>query len=153
MAIGRVKGLAGSLNIPPVGFVWKSASPTSPASIYSGTTWSVIKDRAIIGAGGNYANGLTGGRTMVTLTTNEMPSHSHSGSTSTDGSHTHTASVYTSSGGYRSNPSVYGFCETTVTTSSAGNHSHNASMSNAGSGESFSILNPYIVRYMWERVG
>lgn len=151
--IGAVKGLANPMNIPPVGFVWKSASPTSPASIYSGTTWSVIKDRAIIGAGENYANGLTGGRTRVTLTTNEMPSHSHSGSTSTDGSHTHTASVYASSGERVSNPSVYGFCETTVTTSSAGKHSHNASMSNAGSGESFSILNPYIVRYMWERVG
>ena len=155
MAIGIVKGLAGSEWIPPVGFVWKSASATSPASIYAGTTWSVIKDRAIIGAGNSYANGSTGGRTSVTLTTNEMPSHSHSGSTSTDGAHTHTAKVTVASSSPATGnvwSSLY-VGNANVTTSSAGGHSHSASISNAGSGSSFSILNTYIARYMWERIG
>ena len=41
----------------------------------------------------------------------------------------------------------------TRTTSSAGAHSHSVSIRNTGNGEAFSILNPYIVRYMWERIG
>ena len=75
MAIGMVKGLNVAADAPPVGFVWKSASPISPAAIFAGTTWSQLKDRAIIAAGGGYANGSTGGRASVTLTTKEMPSH------------------------------------------------------------------------------
>lgn len=34
MAIGIVKGLTVAANTPPVGFVWKSASQISPASIF-----------------------------------------------------------------------------------------------------------------------
>lgn len=60
MAIGIVKGLNVAADAPPVGFVWKSASPISPAAIFAGTTWSQLKDRAIIAAGGGYANGSTG---------------------------------------------------------------------------------------------
>lgn len=54
MAIGIVKGLAAADDAPPIGFVWKSASPISPAAIFAGTTWSQLKDRAIIAAGGGY---------------------------------------------------------------------------------------------------
>ena len=81
MAIGIVKGLAAADDAPPIGFVWKSASPISPAAIFAGTTWSQLKDRAIIAAGGGYANGSTGGRASVTLTTKEMPSHNLGGRT------------------------------------------------------------------------
>lgn len=157
MALGIVKGLCGTDSTPPVGFVWKSASSTSPASIYAGTTWSVIKDRAIIGAGSSYANGGTGGRTSVSIGTNEMPSHNHSGSTSTDGAHTHTGSVaILATPSYNEVSLVWGSVylgNTTVTTSSAGGHSHSVSLNNVGSGNSFSILNTYIARYMWERIG
>ena len=48
MAIGMVKGLNVAADAPPVGFVWKSASPISPAAIFAGTTWSQLKDRVII---------------------------------------------------------------------------------------------------------
>lgn len=155
MAIGIVKGLATADDAPPVGFVWKSASPISPASIFAKTTWAQLKDRAIIAAGGSYANGSTGGRTNVTLTTKEMPAHNHSGSTSSAGAHTHTATVgivetwYDEGFAWSSNK----VNNATLTTSSAGAHSHTVSIGNAGSGKAFSILNPYIVRYMWERIG
>lgn len=155
MAIGIVKGLAAADDAPPIGFVWKSASPISPASIFSGTTWAQLKDRAIIAAGGGYANGSIGGRASVTLTAKEMPSHNHSGSTSSAGAHTHTATVTradTSSAGVMPFTDIH-VGNTTRTTSSAGAHSHSVSVGNAGSGKSFSILNPYIVRYMWERIG
>ncbi len=155
MAIGIVKGLTVADDAPPVGFVWKSASPISPASIFAKTTWAQLKDRAIIAAGGSYANGSTGGRASVTLTTKEMPAHNHSGSTSSAGAHTHTATV-----GIVETRYDEGFVwssikvnNATLTTSSAGAHSHTVSIGNAGSGKAFSILNPYIVRYMWERIG
>lgn len=153
MALGIVKGFLQEESIPPVGFIWKSNSSVSPASIFANTTWSQIKDRAIIAAGGNYGNGSAGGSSSVTLSVNNLPSHTHSGGTSSDGGHTHTASVMTSNGGDGTMGGGQGFSVTTVTTSSAGGHSHSVSLSNAGSGRSFSILNTYIVRYMWERIG
>lgn len=154
MTIGIVKGLTVAADAPPVGFVWKSASPISPAAIFAGTTWSQLKDRAIIAAGGSYANGSTGGRASVTLTTKEMPSHNHSGSTSSAGAHTHTAKVCiaSSTDGTMAFGHIY-IGNVTHTTSSAGAHSHSVSIRNTGNGKAFSILNPYIVRYMWERIG
>lgn len=155
MAIGMVKGLNVAADAPPVGFVWKSASPISPAAIFAGTTWSQLKDRAIIAAGGSYANGSTGGRASVTLTTKEMPAHNHRGSTSSAGAHTHTAKVCiadTYNEGVMTWSHIY-IGNATRTTSSAGAHSHSVSIRNTGNGKAFSILNPYIVRYMWERIG
>lgn len=157
MAIGIVKGFTGTKWVPPVGFVWKSASSTSPASIYAGTTWSQIEDRAIIGAGSSYANGATGGATSVTLGTSNLPSHNHSGSTSSSGSHTHTVeNNYFTTSSYYGLPKYGGnylMNQVTGYTSWAGGHSHSASVNNAGSGSAFSILNTYVVRYMWERIG
>ena len=155
MAIGIVKGLTVAADTPPVGFVWKSASPISPAAIFAGTTWSQLKDRAIIAAGGSYANGSTGGRASVTLTAKEMPSHNHRGSTSSAGAHTHTAKVCIADT-YSEGVMTWGHIHignATRTTSSAGAHSHSVSIRNTGNGKAFSILNPYIVRYMWERIG
>lgn len=155
MAIGIVKGLTVAADTPPVGFVWKSASPISPAAIFAGTTWSQLKDRAIVAAGGSYANGSTGGRASVTLTTKEMPAHNHSGSTSSAGAHTHTANVCIASS-YNNGVMTFGdiyIGNATRTTSSAGAHRHSVSIRNTGNGQAFSILNPYIVRYMWERIG
>lgn len=165
MAIGIVKGLVGSSWMPPVGFVWKSASSTSPAGIYAGTTWSQITDRAIIGAGSSYANGGTGGATSVALNSNYLPSHTHSGSTSGAGGHSHnsiTCRSATSAGEWDSDVNAYyyltnrgssGILNNTTNTSTNGAHSHSVSLSNAGSSSSFSILNTYVARYMWERIG
>ena len=165
MAIGTVKGCGGTSWVPPVGFVWKSASPTSPASLYAGTTWSQIKDRAIIGAGNSYGNGATGGSTSVALNANHLPSHTHSGSTSSDGGHSHnsiTCRSATSAGEWNSSTMAYyyltnrgssGIISTNANTSTNGEHSHSVSLSNAGSGWAFSILNTYTTRYMWERIG
>ena len=60
----------------PVGKLWASDDPTSPASIVGGT-WEQIKDRFILAAGDTYAAGSTGGEAAHTLTVNEMPKHGH----------------------------------------------------------------------------
>jgi len=62
--------------IYPVGSIYLSASPASPASLMGGT-WEQLKDAFLLGAGDNYTAGSTGGEAEHTLTTNEMPSHAH----------------------------------------------------------------------------
>lgn len=48
----------------------------SPAALYGGS-WEKITGRFLIGAGGSYALGSTGGQESVALTVAEMPYHSH----------------------------------------------------------------------------
>jgi len=52
-----------------------------------------LREKFIVGAGGTYDVGDTGGADSVQLTENEMPSHDHSASTS--GSHNHNGSTST----------------------------------------------------------
>lgn len=155
--IGFVKGLKASMFVPPVGYVWKSASAVSPASIYEGTTWAQIKDRAILAAGTSYGNGTTGGSVSKQLATSNLPSHSHACSISSGSSHTHSRYIaQIASAAYEygkmSKSDNFGIDNSTITTSSSGNHSHTVEVGSAGSGQAFSVLNPYIVRYAWERI-
>lgn len=155
--IGFVKGLKASMFVPPVGYVWKSASAVSPASIYEGTTWAQIKDRAILAAGTSYGNGTTGGSVSKQLATSNLPSHSHACSISSGSSHTHSRYIaQIASAAYEygkmSKSNNFGIDNSTITTSSSGNHSHTVEVGSAGSGQAFSVLNPYIVRYAWERI-
>lgn len=48
----------------------------SPAALYGGS-WEKFTDRFLIGAGGSYTLGSTGGEANVTLTIAEMPQHAH----------------------------------------------------------------------------
>ena len=88
MAVGTVS-VPSKTWVPPVGMILTTGSPTSPAALYDGTSWARITDRFLIGAGGNYSLGSTGGSTSHTLTVAEMPAHSHSGSISAVGNHQH----------------------------------------------------------------
>lgn len=150
---GAVTGIAAPGWVPPVDFVLEMADDTSPAAIYANTVWTQLKDCVIFAAGDTFAAGSNGGRAKVTLTTNELPTHSHSGSTGKSGAHTHTIAS--------SNNSGYNFLSgttdlasgTTVTTSSAGSHGHTLTIGSTGGGQAFSILNPYQAVNIWQRVG
>ena len=48
----------------------------SPSALWGGS-WSRVTNRFLIGSGGTYSTGVTGGEANVTLTTDEIPSHSH----------------------------------------------------------------------------
>lgn len=59
-----------------------------------------LRDRFIVGAGSSYAVGATGGATSVTLSVNNLPSHTHTGTTAaTSIAHTHTFSATTGGAG------------------------------------------------------
>ena len=61
----------------PVGYVFMSYSVDNPGDRFGGTWVLDAKGRVYIGAGGDYAVGATGGEATHTLTTAEIPSHSH----------------------------------------------------------------------------
>lgn len=62
--------------IYPVGSIYLSVNSTNP-STYLGGTWAQIKDRFLLACGDTYSNGATGGEATHTLTTAEMPAHTH----------------------------------------------------------------------------
>lgn len=122
-----------------------------------------LRDRFIVGSGSSYSIGNTGGAAAVTLSSEQMPSHSHGNnfsinlsnlSCSSAGAHTHALYGLGNTGGniggshaqYRySNASV------TETTTSAGAHTHtitgsgslNGSISNVGGSQAHENRPPY----------
>lgn len=149
--------------IYPIGSIYMSVNNVSPSTLFGGT-WAQIKDTFLLSAGDTYTNASTGGEASHTLTTSELPSHSHgipslSGSTSGAGAHNH-AVIGTSA----NNGGSGVFCETWANrsndrngyTSSVGDHSHsvttNASnTNNAGSGSAHNNMPPYLVVNIWKR--
>ena len=148
----------------PVGSIYWSSNNTNPSTLFGGT-WTQIKDRFILAAGDSYTNGAIGGAATVTLTVSNMPSHKHSftpsGTISINGDHTHL--VYFdlddsigSANSFAVNQGISRYHELEGT-SKAGSHRHDFSgtagnTDSSGSGSSFSILPPYVVKYCWERI-
>ncbi len=154
--------------IYPVGSIYMSVNSTSPQTLFGGT-WQQIEDTFLLSAGNTYTAGNTGGAASHTLTTSELPAHTH-GSETLTGSITIRAtdsvtsansnllqgpsgilSRDTNSGvqGYRLSNTNY---RTAVTDqyneiNVDATHEHDS----VGNGDSFSTLPPYLVVYMWKR--
>ena len=102
-------------DVYPVGSIYTSILSTNPAEIFGAGTWEQITDGFLLSAGDTYTNGTTGGSASNTLSTANMPSHTHSMS------HTHTTAASTSHSGdghQHSIPTLSG------TAASAGAHQH-----------------------------
>ena len=65
--------------IYPVGSIYFCATATSPNGVLPGTWVQIAEGRFLVAAGGTgaYTLGATGGAESVTLTTNQMPAHTH----------------------------------------------------------------------------
>ena len=120
--------------IYPVGSIYMSINNTNPGTLFTGTTWTQLKDRFLLGAGDTYSGGDTGGAATVTLTTNEIPSHTHT--------YKHYAQTVNCTAGS-------GDTGRTVVTTAYGQSS---STSDArGGGQAHENMPPYLAVYMWKR--
>lgn len=116
-----------------VGDIYITTSSTAPADRWNGTSWTQIKDRFLLAAGSSYTAGKTGGAATVTLTVDEMPSHTH---------------VWAPALGYGSgsagdkilygNASTAGRADWKITEAAGGSAAHNN-------------MPPYLVAYVWKR--
>ena len=61
----------------PVGSLYWTSKNENPAITFGGGTWKQITDKFVLAAGNTYKAEATGGAATVTLTTKNMPSHSH----------------------------------------------------------------------------
>lgn len=114
----------------PVGSYWWTQDDTDPNEAYGGT-WVRVKDKFVFAAGDTYSAGNTGGNASVTLSTNQLPSHSHSFTPAgTVSSHTHGLAGHThaftpagtvASHSHGLNGHTHNF---SATSSSAGKHKH-----------------------------
>ncbi len=149
----------------PVGSIYMSVNATNPSAYFGGTWVAWGAGRVPVGintADGNFNTvEKTGGASTVTLTSTQIPSHTHAKgtlATASAGAHTHNLNLTktTWAGSSSSRVVVDSTDYTAMTnkaTASAGAHTHTISGSTAatGGGGAHSNLQPYIVCYMWKR--
>lgn len=147
--------------IYPVGSIYMSVNSTNPETLFTGTKWSKIEGKFLLGSSSSYGLGTSGGESTHKLTTNEMPSHTHtftgnSSTTSSDGAHTHkyqkpymTAKQVMGGSGSRFTNFE------SVDTTSAGAHTHTVTASgtnsSTGGGVAHNNMPPYVAVNIWKR--
>jgi len=127
----NVAGMAGIMNlIYPVGYIVTLGVSTNPGTLFGIGTWTAIAGKVIVGIDSTQTEfdtlNETGGAKTHTLTTAQIPAHTH-----------------TVNNKWEYAPGGYG-----------SNSPNNAAGSNTGStggGEAHNNLQPYIVKYVWER--
>lgn len=148
--------------IYPVGSIYMSVNSTNPGTLFGGT-WEQLQDKFLLGASTTYSVGSTGGEATHTLTSGEMPSHTHtftgesakSGNQSANHSHTvtvnsngaHTHNVKysqygTSSGSFhvlRRDHAEDGYINTNAAAMSSGAHTHTTTVGNQSAGHTHSV--------------
>lgn len=150
----------------PVGAVFLGVVDTNPATLLGYGGWTQVAQGQLL-AGfktGDSSFGTvqgTGGAKTATLTTNELPAHTHG---VTDPTHNHTQNSHThavgnvgklATGG-TSNLTGSADASSTTATADAATATNIAAatgitINSAGSGAAFSILPPYFVVYIWRR--
>lgn len=117
----------------PVGSIYMSVNATSPATLFGGT-WEQIQNRFLLAAGTSYTAGATGGEATHTLTTTEMPSHTHN--------------IY---GGDSSNvPDWFGGSGANYGILGRAGTAYNY-LQYVGGGGAHNNMPPYLVVYIWKR--
>ena len=142
----------------PVGSIYMATVNTSPATLLGFGTWVRYgQGRMPISADDStYTLGSTGGSATTTLSTANLPSHSHSATSTSsvsDPGHSHIYYLKTGNG-YR--PSAdgnenNGYDAHTSTSTTGITVSTSTSIGNTGSGTAATTISPYIVVYMWNR--
>jgi microcystin-dependent protein len=150
----------------PVGSVFVSVVATNPNTLLGFGTWAAIgAGRVPVGFDSNDTDfdtlKETGGAKTHTLTTQEMPSHTHvqDAHTHTQNAHSHTQRYHSATTGPLSGPTTapdtssntitnYGL---TTADATAVNQNATAVNQNTGGGAAHNNLQPYFVVRFWER--
>lgn len=113
----------------PVGSIYMSVNSVSPETFLGGE-WTQIQDTFLLSAGSTYTAGDTGGSATVTLTVDQIPSHSHAQKNTKTGASGSAKWVVDSGGSYGTVGATIGY---------------------TGGGQAHNNMPPYLVVYMWER--
>ena len=145
----------------PVGSLYFSTSSTNPSNLFGGTWVSYAQGRTIIGVGTSdraFSENETGGESSHTLSSNEMPSHSHGLSTCNAGTYNDDYDWVSPWGNNKGGGAVSTkvVAEVSVSGLSAQryvkNYGYNGqSMSSEGGSQAHNNLPPYVVVYIWKR--
>ena len=130
----------------PVGSVYTSAVATNPATLLGVGVWEAFgAGRVMLGHGGGYTAGATGGATTDshTLTTAEIPSHNHTFRAYNGGN------SFTNSWGYPQTITNGG--DRTANATYNVNTTHLVQPAGGGGAHTHDIVQPYIVVYIWKR--
>lgn len=140
--------------IYPVGSLYWSSRNVNP-STWLGGTWEQIKDKFVLAAGDIYTNGDEGGNAEVTLTVDNLPSHTHT-ITRAKANHNHNTTIIEPCS-YNEGDYDWGF----FTASQGGFRAREAytgeyappdyESEQTGNNTPFSNMPPYLVAYCWER--
>jgi len=130
--VANLAAMATMMNlIYPIGYVITLGVLTNPATLLGIGTWTAIVGKVIVGIDGTQTEfdtlNETGGAKTVTLDVTQMPAHTHTLSATGEGA--------VLSATKRGDTTVYG---DHTTSSTGGGLAHNN-------------LQPYIVKYVWER--
>lgn len=144
----------------PVGAVYLSLNAANPATLFGGT-WTAIEGKFLFAADSTHGVATTGGAATHTLTTAQMPAHSHRVYGSTDATsvgHDHGIpnirtgqsgeyGVYAETWGYGSGKRELNTNFVDI------NHIHYVDVisQTTGGGAAFSLMPPYMAVYMWRR--
>ena len=128
----------------PVGSYYWSDNATSPATLFGGT-WVKVEGRFLLGSGGVYSVGDTGGEAEHTLTVEEMPSHRHPFAGSGDFSNYEgrNSSINKQGSAYSGEPGLYNGADY----SSRGY----IAMQHTGGGAAHNNMPPYYTTNIWRR--
>jgi hypothetical protein len=156
--IKNISGLSVLAAAYPVGSIYMNAAvSTNPATLLGFGTWTAFAaGRMLVGLDSGDTNFDTVEETGGSKTSTALLAHTHTGTTSTTGAHVHfalpnTPSVPGSGAFYSASVAQGAAASASQPTTSNGDHSHTFTTDSSGSGASFSLMNPYIVVYMWKR--
>lgn len=149
----------------PVGSAyWNEKDDRDPSIILGFGRWR--KQSAAVLAGHsdssnspfNVSGGTIIGSHDATLTTSNLPAHTHTGSTNTTGAHNHNVRInggdggmIAGGGGSQQPQSGAGYSWKALREDTAGSHSHTFTTNSTGSGTAFSIIQHSLVGYLWIR--
>ena len=126
------------LRIYPIGAIYMSLVSTNPSTLFGGT-WEQLSGQFLLASSSTHTAGSTGGSETVTLTIDQMPSHSHK-------------PLYMDTTSYKlRNRGNFGGGSYSSAVTTEGTSDNNIFTANTGGGKAHNNMPPYLAVYMWKR--